>query len=76
MYVVLLWNHSKHENDKICDKNAGSVKVKRGRRKGDGKKNARKYHDKSVPFPSNPILSEAPPPGPSCLLKYRKRETG
>ena len=29
----------------------------RGRQKGDGKKNARKCHDKSVPFPSNPILS-------------------
>ena len=41
-----------------------SVKVKRGRQKGDGKKSVRKCHDKSVPFPSNPILSEAPPPPP------------
>ena len=32
-----------------------SVKVKRGRQKGDGKENLRKCHDKPVPFPSNPI---------------------
>ena len=49
------------------------MKVKRGRQKGDGKKNVRKCHDKSVPFPSSPILSEAPSgPSHSCLLKYRK----
>ena len=40
------------------------MKVKRGRQKGDGKKNVRKCHDKSVPFPSNPILSEGPPAPP------------
>ena len=41
-----------------------SVKVKRERQKGDGKKNVRQCHDKSVPFPSNPILPEAPPAPP------------
>ena len=50
-----------------------AVKVKRGRQKGDGKKNVRNCHDKSVPFTSNPILSEAPPsPSHECLLMYRK----
>ena len=39
-----------------------SVKVKRGRQEGDGKKDVRKCHDRSVPCPSNLILSEAPPP--------------
>ena len=52
-----------------------SVKVKTGRQKGDGKKNVRKCHDKSVPFPSNPIFSEPPPPRPShsCPSEVQKR---
>ena len=52
----------------------GSVKVKRGRQKGDGKKNVRKCHDKSVPSPSNPILSEGPPrPLPLMFSEVQKR---
>ena len=51
-----------------------SVKVKRGRQKGDGKKNVRKCHHKSAPFPSNPILSEAPPlPLPLMSSEVQKR---
>ena len=51
-----------------------SVKVKRGRQKGDGKKNVRKCHDKSVPFPSSPFSSEAPPPPlPSMSSEVQKR---
>ena len=53
-----------------------SVKVKRGRQKGDGKKNVRKCHDKSVPFPSNPILSEPPPPQPLPLMSSEVQKRG
>ena len=50
-----------------------SVKVKRGRQKGDGKKSVRKYHDKPLPFPSNPILSEAlPAPLPLMSSEVQK----
>ena len=52
------------------------MKVKRGCQQGDGKKNVRKCHDKPVPFPSTPILSEAPPP-PLPLMSsevQKKRE--
>ena len=52
-----------------------SVKVKRGRQKRDGKKNVRKCHDKPVPFPSNPILSEAPP-APLPLMSSKVQEKG
>ena len=50
-----------------------SVKVKKGRQKGDWKKNVRKCHDKSVPFPSNPILSEALPAPPLMSSEVQKR---
>ena len=52
------------------------LKVKRGRQKGDGKKSVRKCHDKSVPFPSNPILSEAPPPRPLPLMSSEVQKRG
>ena len=45
----------------------------KGTPKGDGKKNVRKCHDKSVPFPSNPILSEAPRPLPLMSYEVHKR---
>ena len=41
---------------------------------GQKEKNVRKCHDKPVPFPSNPIWSEAPHrPSHECLLKYGKK---
>ena len=52
-----------------------SVKVKRGRQKGDGKKNVRKSHDKPVPFPSNPIFVRGPPP-PLPLMSSEVQKKG
>ena len=50
-----------------------SVKVKRGRQKGDGKKNVRKCHDKPVPSPPTPFCQRPPRcPSHQCPLKYRK----
>ena len=50
-----------------------SVKVKRGRQKGDGKKNARKFHDKSVPSLQPHFVRGPPPPLPLMSSEVQKR---
>ena len=53
-----------------------SLKVKRGRQKGDpdGKKNVRKCHDKPVPFPPTPFCPRPlTPPLPLMSSKVQKR---